>query len=869
MTKRLISLFLTLVLLVVIPVSARYRYNPYTTKLDYYEAAEDIDLGDIGDLTLTGLATGNILYYNGTAWVNLATGANAEVLTLAAGIPSWAAGGAPALHAPTHLAAGADPVDHDQLLNYVAGQHLVLPNTIAAVLNDHDLAAHTALGLYDAPGDVDHNLTTNYVAAQHTDHTVVSILSAGLITGGGTIDGNQTLTLTEATIEAAIDTLGAVQFTGDVEFLEDIDVTWGDAADRMRIIQGNAAGIAGQALIFINDDRTGATANEPDEATIHMTGEGPDSWAIYADIGKVQFDGDFILDWGSDVDNASITQTAVAGIATVPLINIDDDRTGVTADTVGEATIVMNAAGTYAFYIQTGQAYFAADTTQIEDVFMDWSDAADHMEINQDSATGIEDQALVLIIDERTGATANEALEASLRITADGPAFAFYVQEGSAQFDGNAYFTEDVEMVWSDAADIMNIYQASATQTEDVALVTITSEAEGATVDEPSEALLKLNTEQPISWALYAQSGIVEYGDNVYWNWAGATDHAVITQAAVAGTEDQPLIFIDDDRTGVTANEKGEATIVIDAEGTYSMYFIDGGIYMEGAAVFESASDVITTNKFWAKDNAWIAWGTAIDWQTNWDENAAGDDLLVHIFMGSGTTALWYSLLNPSGMTDHDDYQSPTFVLTNDEGADANDYAGVVIGERGQADVAVAHYFDLYAMTGSADGTPDATTTELAAIFRFGPNGTGVPGSATTPGDVLFEGAIEVDGEAYFDESIKIGKLAYFSGEYDEGAEGGAFTIDWTNGQKQKVTITGVNLDMSFTDPPGPCNLMLKIVQGDGDDTIDWTHDTKIGAAGGTAPTLSTGNGDEDIFAFYFDGTNYWLSALLDVDLIT
>jgi hypothetical protein len=113
--------------------------------------------------------------------------------------------------------------------------------------------------------------------------------------------------------------------------------------------------------------------------------------------------------------------------------------------------------------------------------------------------------------------------------------------------------------------------------------------------------------------------------------------------------------------------------------------------------------------------------------------------------------------------------------------------------------------------------------------------------------------------EIQMNVGVQFDTIAYFIAEYDEGAEGGAFTIDWTNGQKQKVTITGVALDMSFTDPPGPCNLMLKIVQGDGDDTIDWTHDTKIGGPGGTAPTLSTGSSARDIVSFYFDGTYYWL----------
>jgi len=113
MKNKLISFILVLCLLIAIPLSARYKYNPFTRKLDYYETGADIDLGDLADVTLTGLATGNVLYYNGTAWVNLATGANTNVLTLAGGIPSWAAPGAPAAHAASHEVGGADLVDHD------------------------------------------------------------------------------------------------------------------------------------------------------------------------------------------------------------------------------------------------------------------------------------------------------------------------------------------------------------------------------------------------------------------------------------------------------------------------------------------------------------------------------------------------------------------------------------------------------------------------------------------------------------------------------------------------------------------------------------------------------------------------------------
>ncbi|KKL64652.1 hypothetical protein LCGC14_2162790, partial [marine sediment metagenome] len=50
---------------------------------------------DLKDVLITTVATGDVAYYDGANWINLAVGSNGEILTLAAGVPSWAgAGGA-------------------------------------------------------------------------------------------------------------------------------------------------------------------------------------------------------------------------------------------------------------------------------------------------------------------------------------------------------------------------------------------------------------------------------------------------------------------------------------------------------------------------------------------------------------------------------------------------------------------------------------------------------------------------------------------------------------------------------------------------------------------------------------------------------
>ena len=131
-------IFLSFLLLAFLPAKADYAINVFTGQMDYYETGLP-----------AGGAAGGITYFDGTDWQNLAVGANGTVLTVAGGTPTWAAAGAPGAHAASHAGGAADPVDHNTLANYLAAEHLVLPNTIAATLTDHNLAAHTAIGIVD------------------------------------------------------------------------------------------------------------------------------------------------------------------------------------------------------------------------------------------------------------------------------------------------------------------------------------------------------------------------------------------------------------------------------------------------------------------------------------------------------------------------------------------------------------------------------------------------------------------------------------------------------------------------------------------------------------------------------------------------
>jgi len=109
---------------------------------------------------------------------------------------------------------------------------------------------------------------------------------------------------------------------------------------------------------------------------------------------------------------------------------------------------------------------------------------------------------------------------------------------------------------------------------------------------------------------------------------------------------------------------------------------------------------------------------------------------------------------------------------------------------------------------------------------------------------------------------IKSIKAGTFYSEVDNGNSGSSKTIDWTAGNKQKITLTD-NCAFTFTNPAGPCNVILKVIQDStGSRTVSWPASVKW--AGGTAPTLTTTANAVDIVSFYYDGTNYYGTSSLN-----
>lgn len=125
-------------------------------------------------------------------------------------------------------------------------------------------------------------------------------------------------------------------------------------------------------------------------------------------------------------------------------------------------------------------------------------------------------------------------------------------------------------------------------------------------------------------------------------------------------------------------------------------------------------------------------------------------------------------------------------------------------------------------------------------------------------------GGIVQDSGVILNDSNQISSATTlsYSSEYDNGTVNTSpYTIDWNNGQKQVITL-GASITIQWTNPPGPCNVILRVVQdGVGNHDITWNT---VQWAGGNAPSLTSSPASVDIVALYFNGTTYYGVASLN-----
>lgn len=122
----------------------------------------------------------------------------------------------------------------------------------------------------------------------------------------------------------------------------------------------------------------------------------------------------------------------------------------------------------------------------------------------------------------------------------------------------------------------------------------------------------------------------------------------------------------------------------------------------------------------------------------------------------------------------------------------------------------------------------------------------------------LLDGAADWD---FNDHDLSGMKQVDFQDEHDHGNSSADTSIDWNEGNNQKITLND-SPTLTFVAPAGPCHLQLKVIQdGTGSRTITWPT---MKWPAGAAPTLSTGAADEDIISIWYDGSAYYGAFLGD-----
>jgi hypothetical protein len=151
------------------------------------------------------------------------------------------------------------------------------------------------------------------------------------------------------------------------------------------------------------------------------------------------------------------------------------------------------------------------------------------------------------------------------------------------------------------------------------------------------------------------------------------------------------------------------------------------------------------------------------------------------------------------------------------------------------------------------------SATNTGATGSTGPTGpTGASSTVTGPTGAITPWTSTVDAANY---PLKNLETETFDQEVANTGSGGTVTIDWTAGQKQRLTLTASST-VAFTAPIGVGNFLLRIIQGgSGSYTITWpTQGTAAGNiawVGKTIITLSTAVTAFDVVSFYYNGSFY------------
>ena len=88
----------------------------------------------------------------------------------------------------------------------------------------------------------------------------------------------------------------------------------------------------------------------------------------------------------------------------------------------------------------------------------------------------------------------------------------------------------------------------------------------------------------------------------------------------------------------------------------------------------------------------------------------------------------------------------------------------------------------------------------------------------------------------------------YYSLEVDNGSATGTFTIDWSKGNVQYLTLTG-NTTLTFINPFAGMRCILQIAGA-----YTPTFPSTVRWSAGTTPTATATSGNKDLYSFVYSG---------------
>lgn len=144
------------------------------------------------------------------------------------------------------------------------------------------------------------------------------------------------------------------------------------------------------------------------------------------------------------------------------------------------------------------------------------------------------------------------------------------------------------------------------------------------------------------------------------------------------------------------------------------------------------------------------------------------------------------------------------------------------------------------------------------AILAGQSGGQTLQGGTASGEDLYLEStANATKGTIFSKDNHEFQTTATFDAIVDNGNSGTADTIDWTAGNKQKITTTG-SCTLTFTAPANPCSLQLKIIHENSASAYTYTWPATVKWPSGTAITTTNTANAVDIVSFLYDGTNYY-----------